>query len=548
MERTRSLFSSATFLLSSKSQREKRREDKTGEAGVFEPGWAHPGDDGWFFSDFFLFHYLFRGLGANQLWLTSENPASLIGKYGQYQHGIESDRRVVLNEEILRDAVKYNNFRILKREELLQDFLHIFRSECKLARELNQSVLLLVFSHGQPDHGIVLGNPEGKPVQRLMPSHVEIIVRETKAQVTLMTTSCFSGGWVYRPQLNSTILTAAAPKRESFSIPETIGGRSHGSLWASAVLDALMTQEAKNAQQATAAHPERTKPVKLESTSYASLAQNIYATLSTQAYNIPEGHQIRFAAQEDNWASQWNTRTGIPLGAYAAKWQALPKVSKNARSVQNSMLCKTGGRVTAQKFLEVRTECQAWLDAIPGPLNAASNVSASSRVKRFLRGEEMTAAEIMMLHKWMLYRLDLMSLATSYKTMVGLEYRDCNGFDCQAWGEQACLQRRELMNRYLDRVLDARIFPRPTSLQGRADQKPEHYLACAFVDAGWTKLQVQAALKHMSARSRQLVDGITQTLRGNNKIRQEVERTYRTIGDMTKTSPRKRRSIPEFYE
>ena len=155
---------------------------------------------------------------------------------------------------------------------------------------------------------------------------------------------------------------------------------------------------------------------------------------------------------------------------------------------------------------EVRAECQAWLDAIPGPMNAASNVCASSHVKSFLRGDEITAAEISMLHSWMSYRLDLMSLATAFKGIVGLEYPDCIGFDCQAWGEQACSQRRELMNRYLDRVLDARIFPRPTSLQGRADQKPEHYLACAIVDAGWTKFQVEAALKLMAARSGRLVD------------------------------------------
>ena len=156
---------------------------------------------------------------------------------------------------------------------------------------------------------------------------------------------------------------------------------------------------------------------------------------------------------------------------------------------------------------EVRAECQAWIDAIPRPMNAASNVMASSHVTSFLRGEEVTAAEISMLHSWMSYRLDLMSLATSYKTIVGLEYPDCIGFDCSAWYEQACSQPRlELQEHYLGLLLHSDILPEPTRFQGRTDRKPEHYLACAFVDAGWTEFQVQAALKLMATRSERLVE------------------------------------------
>ena len=91
--------------------------------------------------------------------------------------------------------------------------------------------------------------------------------------------------------------------------------------------------------------------------------------------------------------------------------------------------------------------------------------------------------------------------------MVGLEYPDCIGFDCQAWDEQASPKRSELLRRYLRSVLDARLFPQPTPFQGRADQKAERYLACAFVDAGWTESQVESALKLMAARSGRLVDG-----------------------------------------
>lgn len=39
---------------------------------------ADPENDGWFFSDFYLFHHLFKGVGAHQICLTSEHPEDLI--------------------------------------------------------------------------------------------------------------------------------------------------------------------------------------------------------------------------------------------------------------------------------------------------------------------------------------------------------------------------------------------------------------------------------------------------------------------------------------
>lgn len=158
---------------------------------------------------------------------------------------------------------------------------------------------------------------------------------------------------------------------------------------------------------------------------------------------------------------------------------------------------------------EVKAECQAWLDAIPGPMNAASNIMANFYVTRFLRGEDVTAVNLSQLHSWMTYRLGLMSLATTFKTLVGLEYPDCIGFDCSAWYEQVqfeqtCSQKLELKDRYLRLLLHSGIFPPPTRFQGRTDRKPQHYLACAFADAGWTESQVESALKIMAARSGRL--------------------------------------------
>jgi hypothetical protein len=43
---------------------------------------AHPDQDGRFFSDFYLFHHLFRGTARKQYWMTCVHPEVLMSKYG----------------------------------------------------------------------------------------------------------------------------------------------------------------------------------------------------------------------------------------------------------------------------------------------------------------------------------------------------------------------------------------------------------------------------------------------------------------------------------
>jgi hypothetical protein len=113
---------------------------------------ASPQEDGWFFSDFFLFHqmlnsqrtckfstfsfnFLFYFIDTNisaaqitsQLWLSSCAPSDLIRKHGQYVHGpangIAGDRRVVMNEKMLPKDEMKAGFRVFKPKDLLERFL-----------------------------------------------------------------------------------------------------------------------------------------------------------------------------------------------------------------------------------------------------------------------------------------------------------------------------------------------------------------------------------------------------------------------------------------
>ena len=130
----------------SASRREQRKVEQ--EIQNSQKGKGHPQLDGWFFSDFYLFHHIFSGMGANQLWLTCEDPDVLVAKYGEYAHGDATDHRVVLDKSILPQKKAANNTHVFKRLELRDHFLRILDGECKIADQNSQHLLLLLFAHG----------------------------------------------------------------------------------------------------------------------------------------------------------------------------------------------------------------------------------------------------------------------------------------------------------------------------------------------------------------------------------------------------------------
>ena len=112
-------------------------------------GLAAPQEDGWFFSDMYLYHHLFSGIFQDQVWLTCVSPRTLVEKYGPYVHGdpkFPESRRVVLDEDMLDDL---NDVRVVHPKDLLERFLSTLRSACSEVREQNRPLLILILSHGE---------------------------------------------------------------------------------------------------------------------------------------------------------------------------------------------------------------------------------------------------------------------------------------------------------------------------------------------------------------------------------------------------------------
>jgi hypothetical protein len=71
------------------------------------------------------------------------------------------------------------------------------------------------------------------------------VIKRANVSFIMLLTSCYSGGSLLQPNLNVSGLTAAGPRSPSLSWTATLGGRSHESIYSTAVREALTKMESE---------------------------------------------------------------------------------------------------------------------------------------------------------------------------------------------------------------------------------------------------------------------------------------------------------------
>jgi len=105
------------------------------------------------------------------------------------------------------------------------------------------------------------------------------------------------------------------------------------------------------------------------------------------------------------------------------------------------------------------------------------------------------------------YRLDGMTMATNYKDFLGLDYLYCASCIIQAWTypfyESNQQEAKEKLSRYSkikSLIYAAKIFNAASDGHGYDYDKPEEYLAIAFVESKKTRDKVEQAISILKDR------------------------------------------------
>ena len=461
-------------------------------------GNAHPSNDGFFLSDFYLFHHLFRDTSKTQYWLTCVSPDVLVRKYGEYVHGnpTTSSRKIVLDASML-DSVR--DVMVYKGSDLLERFLAYVKDVAKETADTNRPILILIFGHGtEGKFSITIGGTgefESCPILTIQKFREALISGDKNPNVALLTTSCFGGGWCQTTSLNITAMAGVNEAKELLSWPYSKSlSRCCGTRYVTGIVQVLIKKEIEGFQISS----DEFDDIK-QSTTYAALMKTIQHTL-TQEVDVRDSNEISFAAKDDLWGTEYRLRTGFPLTNYQEKWESLKSVPKgNSAEASQTASVRLSDTVTLSTPLaEYRLKHLAYtyMKSHPGPDEAPKNHCVHIDCFHLLRGDQLSNQDLERLAGALKYRLEMTRRATEYKDRLGISFANCD--ECDVYSCTLRIKKdKEKFAKYLEifRMVGKRqLFDELGQGDGHPFIKGNNYLRLVFTESGWSRQEVEVAL------------------------------------------------------
>ena len=550
--------------------------------------------DGWMLSDMFAFMQLFDGETKNQTWMLSADctPVKLMEKYAAkfppgYLHGDPNRvRKVVLDPGMITSGA-LPVVTPVAEQDMHDEFLETVKSECDAARKSGQPVLLIVLGHGDYDsYGITLGiskqNLENVDTSLLLIDELHRAMGDG-VSATLMTNSCYSGGWAIHQRYNLSAITAAGPKKQSISWGDSTSyGRSCGSVWlvdVAQVLGSLTSPLlAKDLDPQAMAKADQDRLFQ----TYVEFTRQIHLTLFTDCDKFAYEHSLRFSAQDDAWEMHWARRSGTPLVDFKARWDWLqdyhapegkkttierhpssiafdePEEGTSSRNQGFQHQGKAGswrkygsgaawlesmrsGRATSQTALksDLAERAKKYLQSKPGKDNAGSNTSVHPLVKRCAANDVMTSEERALCWNYLEYRDKKMQNAERLLEYAGVPFpsrrgKPCLGkdFDADTFSAYAERANGRKWSDIEDMVWASGLLGRQLDwLQGPSWSKPELFIAASlFGVKGINPQRIHEKLAVMANVKKNIIDIATMRSLRSREVRGTARSYYDSFG------------------
>jgi hypothetical protein len=395
---------------------------------------------------------------------------------------------VVLDRARLPDILAARNIRYVERKDLVERYLSTLRAEAAEATRNQEHLMLLIFAHGTEAHGLEVGDSILQ-MQDLLRS------LQAKSNVTLFSNSCYSGGWLVRPDLNNVQLQPATPRLNTTALlsagPETVShswpasasaGRASGSLAATALLNSFLDAEDEIAQNGD--HP-----------TYIQLAKSVYDHMKTMGLT-GEAQEIYFSAENDEWEMSYQARLGLPLAAYRDKWSSLRQVPPSSAPPGGLDVAKAGGR----RHKRLQFLAREYFAAKPGLDSASPNVGLHYCLRSIFKGETYTQEKMDGLIETTAYRLGSMHEANYLKEQLGLDFPSIFEIDTFP-GSIAKTWDREMYSKTWHLLLQRNIITMPIGIR-LFYSKPVQYLTIALIKSSASWEQIQERVEVMAAKKK----------------------------------------------
>jgi hypothetical protein len=515
-------------------------------------------NDGWFMSDFCAFNYLLKGIRSHQTWITAASEESFlrfIDEHPEYKPGFlhgnpYKDRKVVFSRALVeqkeltpfcvRSRILGGNLRanppflqqVSQPKAIVKEFeerLH----QAVAASELwtpRRPIVILIFGHGTESLGVYLDySKKAADEQALFAfSSIKKIIPED-ISTSVITTSCYSGGWAIQKDLNKTALTAGGPLLDndgeqgrpnslSWNISASIG-RACGSVFATTLIKNLISSSSPLCGDPSLVDESESLQVARlsdqQTETYNAFCCNIVSNLQDRVTKLYDYHDFRFAAQDDDWAQSWLGRIGLPLSHFETRWKRLGEyVSTMPNSLANqdplnqldtyqaaenqegfisaleeSMRGRLSVAPVAPSSLRLQRpthshtalaktlRIKAWLLATscPGEMTSGFNLRLRGQLLRYAEGRPSTTAYSDALEKEIVYRVDVSTFVDNIVRSYNLprsQGKSLLDWDYYLW---ACIIST-------------------SSEQAKAHKERVEIICKALVDAG---LDFAPALKHV---------------------------------------------------
>ncbi|KAI9760570.1 MAG: hypothetical protein M1840_002385 [Geoglossum simile] len=490
----------------------------------------------------------------------------------------DEEESSLLEEQLLDPILEAGTLRIVEPKILLECLIKTVEGECKEAEKAGQDVLLLVFGHGDSEtYGVTIGSTFNTEFREMTAPQLQIsrlrVAAGKKVKCTLLLTSCYSRGWVMNPDLNLTVIAAAGHEAKSQSWNASLAHGFSGSIVASVILNAILASKVEDEE--SLGKSGMTYQELQTTETYAEMSCLIHNHIK-QNDRFHDHHEISFAAQNDKWTEAWRERTGIPMAFFKERWKELSVLPAQADGFSNrdpsstftgsfalgslsetrfgSAMRLMPTKTMPQIYTMVRALAAGYAKSFPGMDNVSINTTLHTNVRLLLGGEgkyEDRMDGLLALGYTLSYRLEGMTMATNYKDFLGLDYPDCASCCIEAWTfplyESKEKEAKEKLAKYAEvklMIKAAKIFSTAADGQGYDYDKPEEYLAIAFVESGKSKNEVEQAIAVLKGLHTTLITPKVQEVRRGrwfvdkaNQILKPVKKTLRSI------SPRKRRSL-----